>query len=83
MASMSKSTQIQNIRNLLDNSLRIRLTPGNADDVKAAAWAFQYAITSITDDSIQFLMDNKNARLRIQKLKPKPEEQSNGRRNKR
>ena len=82
MASMSKSTQIQNIRNLLDNSLRIRLTPGNADDVKAAAWAFQYAITSITDDSIQFLMDNKNARLRIQKLKPKPDH-PNGRRNKR
>ena len=79
---MSKSTQIQNIRNLLDNSLRIRLTPGNTDDVKAAAWAFQYAITSITDDSIQFLMDNKNARLRIQKLKPKPDH-PNGRRNKR
>ena len=72
MASMSKINQIPNIRNFINNGLRIKLTPGNAEDIKTAAWAFQSAITSISDEHIQFLIANPNARLRIQKLKPKP-----------
>lgn len=68
---MSNTNQIQNIRNFINNGLRIKLTPGNPEDVKNTAFAIQNAISQIPEDAILFLMKHPNAKLRIQKIQPK------------
>ena len=69
---MTHKKPIQSIRNFIDNGLRIKMTPGNPEDIRAAAFAFQNALYQMKDETIQFLIDNPIANLRIQKLKPKP-----------
>lgn len=67
---MKGTNEIKNIRNFIDNGLRIKLTPGNPDNVRAAAFAFHNAVSQIPDEAILFLMKNPNARLRTHKIKP-------------
>ena len=69
---MKHKNSIQNIRSFIYNGLRIRLTPGNPDDLRNTALAFQNIISQIPDKIIEAALKDGNLRLRIQKLKPKP-----------
>ena len=82
MALMKHTEIIHDTRKFIMAGLHIKMHKSLPEGERAAAFAFNKAVSLISNDSIQFLMDNKNARLRIQKLKPKPDH-PNGRRNKR
>lgn len=83
MASMKHELSIREVRNFIDNGLRIKLTPGNPQHIQDAARAFQKLVFQAPDEAIQFLIDNRLAKLRIQKLKPQTDETANAASNKR
>ena len=83
MASMRHAKTINSIRTFILNGLHIKLTPGNKPETRNVANIFHALNSQVSDKTIQHLLKNPNARLRIQVLKPKPDDQPNGRRNKR
>lgn len=46
-------------------------------EVRTISFAFQNAISQIPDTAIQFLIDNPSAKLRIQKIKPQTDDNTN------
>jgi len=68
--TMTQNKAIGNVREFVSNGLRMKTTTRSNDrHTRAAAFALQNAISQITDEHIEFLITNPNARLRISKLK--------------
>ena len=78
----TEEAAIKNTRESIAKLLNMLGNAANGKPSKRVSFTFQNAISQIPDSTIQFLLKNPNARLRIQKLKPKPDH-PNGRRNKR
>ena len=74
---MNNENSIQDIRDLLNNGLRLRLTPATEPDLRNTAFAFQNAISQIPDEIILDLMENPNRRLSIHRLALKPDDPTN------
>ena len=79
----TEEAAIKNTRESIAKLLNMLGNAANGKPSKRVSFTFQNAISQIPDSTIQFLLKNPNARLRIQVLKPKPDDQPNGRRNKR
>lgn len=79
----TEEAAIKNTRESIAKLLSMLGNAANGKPSKRVSFTFQNAISQIPDATFKHLLKNPNARLRIQILKPKPDDQSHGRRNKR
>ena len=69
---MKHTESINDIRKFIMAGLQIKKHKSLPEEERATAFAFNKVISLISNEDIQFLIDNKGARLQFHKLKPKP-----------